>query len=321
MSLVHSQPWEMRLLLAAQEAFNSQTIVLSMPTDRSILDAAYQYCEEVTRFHSRTFYMASSLLPLEKRRAVHALYAFCRVTDDIVDANYRPIEQRVEALKRWRCDVLDSDPTFESPVTLAWADAQARFDIPQGYAQQLIDGCARDAVQSRYATFEDLAEYSYGVASTVGLMAMHIVGFTGEDALPYAVKLGVALQITNILRDVGEDWRGGRVYLPQDDMAEFGITEDDIARGRVTDRWRRFMAFQINRNRKLYADSLPGIDKLHANGRFAIAAAAKLYEAILDDIEANDYDVFSRRARISTVGKLRRLPSIWVRSRRVKLAR
>jgi phytoene synthase len=201
------------------------------------------------------------------------------------------------------------------PVALAWADARARFNIPPGYAQQLIDGVARDLTQKRYATFAELAEYSYGVASTVGLMAMHIIGFQHAQALPYAVKLGVALQMTNILRDVAEDWQQGRLYLPTEELAAFGLGEDDIAAGVIDDRWRAFMQFQIERNRSLYDESLPGVGLLNADGRFAIAAAGELYRAILSDIDAHDGDVFSRRAHIGMAGKLRRMPFIWWRSR------
>lgn len=320
MSLLQSQPWEMRLLTSAQEAFTSQRLQVRVDADRNVLDAAYLHCEDVTREHSRTFYVASGLLPAEKRRAVRALYAFCRVTDDIVDAPGRSGTQRGQELEIWQDEVMSTCPAADSPVSLAWTDTQAHFDIPRGYAQQLIDGCARDVHQTRYATFADLAEYSYGVASTVGLMAMHIIGFKGPEAIPYAVRLGVALQLTNILRDVAQDWRNGRVYLPQDELRQYGISEDQIAAGDINDQWRSFMAFQIARNRQLYRESLPGIALLERNGRFAIAAAAQLYEAILKDIEAHDYDVFTRRAHVSMFGKVVRLPGIWWQARRASVA-
>ncbi len=187
--------------------------------------------------------------------------------------------------------------------------------MPSRYAEQLIDGVARDLAHSRYQTFDELASYCYGVASTVGLMSMHIIGFAGNEAIPYAIKLGVALQMTNILRDVGEDWRTGRVYLPQAELAEYGLSEADLAAGEVTDRWRAFMQFQIARNRRLYVESLPGVGLLHKEGRFAICAAAELYQGILDAIERADYDVFSHRAYVGKWGKLRMLPRIWWHSR------
>jgi phytoene synthase len=201
------------------------------------------------------------------------------------------------------------------PVPLAWADAQRRFSIPQGYANQLIEGIMRDLCQNRYATFAELTEYCYGVASTVGFMSMHIIGFRDQDALPYALKLGVALQLTNILRDVGEDWRVGRLYLPQDELEDFGICERAIAEGTIDKRWQEFMRFQIERARHLYNEAQPGIKLLDADGRFAIAAAAGLYRAILERIEANDYDVFRQRAYLNKWGKISLLPSLWWRSR------
>lgn len=313
MSLLH-QSWEYRLLTWAEEAFNTDAHQDVINVDSTLLDAAYHHCETVTKFHSRTFYMASGLLPEEKRRAARALYAFCRVTDDIIDRADNP-HQRASALERWR-QVINADQTpTDELVALAWADTRQRFNIPRGYATQLIDGVARDLTKTRYADFTELAEYSYGVASTVGLMAMHIIGFSGEEALPHAVKLGVALQVTNILRDVAEDWRAGRLYLPQDELAAFGVSELDIAARRLTPQWRDFMRFQIERNRRLYAESSPGIAMLDADGRFAISAAAGLYEAILSDIERAQYDVFSRRAHVSLAGKLARLPKIWWKSR------
>jgi phytoene synthase len=148
-------------------------------------------------------------------------------------------------------------------------------------------------------------------------MSMHIIGFSGPQAVPYAIKLGVALQMTNILRDVAEDFANGRVYLPQDELAGFGLTEGDLRRGVVTDKWRAFMQFQIERTRNLYDEAWPGIGMLNASGRMAIAAAAELYRSILSDIEKHDYDVFSRRAHVSTAAKLSKLPGIWWRSRRV----
>ena len=301
---------------------------MRVKADRDALTAAYEFCREMTRSHSRTFYIASGFLPPVKRHAVRALYAFCRMTDDLVDRpvgdeetygdwKLSEIDDRRPALEDWRSLTLDSHPPLDEPVALAWADTRSHFHIPVGYAEQLIEGVARDVDQFRYETFDDLAAYAYGVASTVGLMAMHIIGFASDQALPYAVKLGVALQMTNILRDVGEDWQAGRLYLPQEELEAFGLCEADFERGQVDDRWRNFMRFQITRTRQLYEEAEPGIAMLNADGRFAIAAAADLYRAILTDIEAHDYNVFSRRAHIGALSKLARLPRIWHKSRTV----
>ncbi len=302
--------WEMPLIALAQEAWLTLTHAPhSQPGQNApLIQRAYDHCQAITAEHSRSFHLASSLLPADKRRAARALYAFCRVTDDIVD---RPTGDAETALSAWRQRSLDPNPPAHDLVAVAWADARARYHIPRRYAEQLIDGVARDLHQRRYATFADLTTYCYGVASTVGLMSMHIIGFSGPEAIPYAIKLGVALQMTNILRDVAADHANGRIYLPLDELNAHGIHPADLAAGRVTENWRAFMRFQIDRNRQLYAESWTGIALLDADGRFGIAAAADLYRAILDDIEAHDYDVFSRRAHVSAWGKLRRLPGLW----------
>lgn len=304
------QGWEYRLLAWAQEPLRSLTTKEHVHSNQELLQAAYRYCEALTLFHSRTFYVASSLLPTAKRRAARALYAFCRITDNLVDESHNAAQSEAD-VEDWRLTISQPHPPANEPVALAWVDTQARFQIPSGYAEQLIQGVKRDLTQKRYANFNDLAEYSYGVASTVGLMVMHIVGFENKDAMPYAVKLGVALQLTNILRDIADDWRSGRVYLPQDELVEFSLCDADIGAGKVDDRWRAFMKRQIERNRQLYAESHHGIRLLNPDGRFAIAAAAGLYQGILDDIEARDYNVFGYRARVSNWGKLCRLPGIW----------
>ena len=305
--------WEHKLLDWAHEGLEIQVPHDLRVADEATLAAAYATCEQVTRQHSRTFSLASGLLPPDKRRSARALYAFCRTSDDLID---KVKEGNLAKLEAWRSCALSLPPGAD-PIALAWTDTRLRYRIPVRYAEQLIAGVARDVTVHRYRSFEDLAGYCYGVASTVGLMAMHIIGYAGKHAIPYAVKLGVALQLTNILRDVGEDWRAGRLYLPQDEVAAHGLSEGDIANGIVDDRWRAFMRFQVDRARKLYAEAVPGIALLDPDGRFAIGAAAGLYSGILDDIEAHDYDVFSRRAHVSTVGKLAKLPGIWWRSRRM----
>ena len=310
--------WERRLIDRAHEALEDQLAhALQSINDERALGTAYARCEAVTSEHSRTFHLASALLPREKQRGARALYAFCRVCDDIVDERAIGSDPIAE-LNQWRERSLQPDSS-DASVALAWADTRARFNIPWQYAEQLMEGVARDLEQTRYVTFDSLVDYCYGVASTVGLMAMHIVGFSSLEAIPYAVRLGVALQLTNILRDVAEDWRAGRLYLPLEELAEFGLSEADIAAGRVDARWQDFMRFQIDRTRLLYDEALPGIALLDRNGRFAIAAAADLYRRILDDIEAHDFDVFTRRAHLTGWQKVRRLPGIWQMARSITL--
>lgn len=315
---LESPLWETRLLRLAYHALDHHSNNEPVHNGREHLAQAYEHCATITKQHSRTFYLASGLLPRKQRKAVRALYAFCRVSDDLVD---REIDNQHQRILQWRQESLANHPPIYNLVALAWADTRANFDIPRRYAEQLLDGVTSDLVHTRYETFNDLAQYCYGVASTVGLMAMHIVGYEGQQAIPYAIKLGVALQLTNILRDVQEDWENGRLYLPLEELQMFNLSETDIARGQVDDRWRAFTRFQIQRARQLYAEALPGVAMLGKNGRFAIAAAAELYRAILDDIEAHDYDVFSRRAYTTKKEKLAHLPGIWWRSKSNKYAK
>lgn len=314
---MQAHSWEPSLLSQAYEAIHSFTPVrMELSYEEEALNQAYLRAAEVTANNSRSFYMASALLPAEKRKAVRALYAFCRQVDDLVDdADPDNYAKTTDELDRLRLDMLNSQPSIDDPVALAWADTRHRYAIPHRYAEQLIDGVARDLYQKRYETFDDLSTYAYSVASTVGLMSMHIIGYESVEAIPYAIKLGVALQMTNILRDVAEDWRMGRLYLPQEELERYSLTERDLERGIVDDRWRAFMQYQIERNRQLYSEVQPGIKMLEADGRFAISAAAGLYAGILNDIEAHDYDVFTRRAYVSKRKKIRMLPRIWWRSR------
>ena len=304
--------WENQLLaLAGNIPQPSSRPFFSYWAGDASLRKAYKQAEKITTQHSKSFYFASGLLPEEKRSAVRALYAFCRTVDDIVD-KASDAEQDAQ-LEYWRAMVETASFKDNDLVAAAWADTLTRYHIPPHYALQLIDGVARDLFQVRYQTFEELATYCYSVASTVGLMSMFIVGFHSHEAVPYAIKLGVALQMTNILRDVGEDYNNGRLYLPREELAFYGILESDIAQGRVTENWRQFMRFQIDRTRQLYKESWDGVKMLEREGRFAIGAASVFYEGILDEIEKNDYNVFSLRASLSTWGKASRIPALWLK--------
>lgn len=308
-------PWEQTLEMRAYHALNNRTSLNPIFIEQPLLQKAYARCQEITRLHSKTFYMASNLLPKDQRAAARALYAFCRISDDLIDHGG---DNRLRKLAIWKNESLSPTPNKENLVAVAWADARTKFMIPTQYAEQLLEGVALDLTKNRFADFKELAHYCYGVASTVGLMTMHIVGYKSEEAIPYAIKLGVALQLTNILRDVAEDWENGRLYLPQDELAAFGLSEEDIAAGQCHPRWHRFMQFQLQRTRDLYKEAMVGIEMLGKNGRFAIAAAAVLYSGILEDIEQNNYNVFTRRAHLTKWQKLRRLPGIWYRARTSK---
>jgi phytoene synthase len=264
------------------------------------LPEAYQRCAAITRTHSRSFFLSSQLLPPEKRRAIRALYAFCRTSDDLVD---QPGQDATQALAAWVGQVHAARPPADNAVLLAWADTAERYRVPRGLPDELLAGIAMDLTVNRYATFDDLWLYCYRVASVVGLIAMHIIG-SRAGASPYAIRLGVALQLTNILRDVGEDARRGRVYLPLEDLRRFGLSDDDILNGRRDSAFRVLMRFETARAHALYESAWPGIGLLSADSRLAIAAAAAIYRGILGKIDAIDYDVFQRRAYVTLAEKL-----------------
>ena len=305
--------WERQLIALAEEGVGRAHTPTSPRIDANgALEKAYSISEAITAEYSRSFHFASRFLPPHKRRAIRALYAFCRITDDIVD---EPKSDPVAELANWRRATLSSVVDRADPVALAWNDTRRRFHIPVRYAEQLIEGIGRDLRPAMYKSFDSLAQYCYGVASTVGLMSMHIIGFSNPKAVHYAVKMGVALQLTNILRDVGEDLSMGRLYLPLDELSAFDISIDQLYAERVDQNWREFMRFQVGRARRLFSEAWPGIRLLHKDGRLAVAAAADLYGGILAEIEANGYDVFAHRAHLSSTKKLTRLPAIWLRTR------
>ena len=268
------------------------------------LGAAYSACRDITRSASKTFYLASLFLAAEKRRAVWAVYAFCRTADDLVDTNAPAAERlaRLDELERKLIDAsrgLASDPFF-----VAYADAAQRYAIPIGPALDLLRGARTDVTITRYATYEELCEYCYLVASTVGLMVAPILGYACDAALPFGVTLGRAMQLTNILRDVGEDARMGRVYLPTEDLARFGYSEREVFACVRDDRFVALMKFEIARVRALYAEAEPGIEMLSAESRYTVRLALSLYRRILRAIELNDYDVFSKRAFVPLRSKM-----------------
>lgn len=282
------------------------------------LESAYLISDAITKDYSKSFYLATSMLPKAQRRAIRALYGFCRDTDNIVDD---PQVAQHTDLNWWREAVNRPWQNQDRAVLMAWAHTRELNAVPFIYGDELIEGCEMDLTHSRYQTFAELERYCYCVASTVGLMAMHILGTaTGveyEDAKPYAIKIGVALQLTNILRDVGEDARRGRIYLPLEDMARFQVSQDDILHGKLHERTIRLLQFEIERTYHLYEEAWPGIAFLTEKARFAVAVATDVYKGILGKIIENRYNVFTQRAFLTRSEKLRRLPSIWVRTQRL----
>jgi 15-cis-phytoene synthase len=270
----------------------------------------YAAAEQSIRRNSRTFYFATALLPASKKRAIRALYAFCRATDDLVDVQHASCE-RMEA---WRAEVRQEPEFQRDPILYLWAATRCQYPIDPRYENDLISGVMMDLTPRSYATWDELARYCYHVASTVGLLSIPIIGLrpgtSFEQAASYATQLGIALQLTNILRDIGEDAARGQVYLPEADLAQFGLTRGDILSGVNDGRFHALMKFEIERARRLYAGSLPGISLLSRSGQLAVGTAALLYRAILDEIEAIHYGVYRMRAHTSGWKKLAMLPQI-----------
>ncbi len=262
------------------------------------IDAAYNACRDITRTASKTFYLASLFLAAEKRRAVWAVYAFCRTADDLVDTG-APARERLARLAELESKLIAAaHGTPTDPFFLAYADAAQRYAIPIQPALDLLRGARTDVTVRRYATYDELCEYCYLVASTVGLLVSPILGYASPEALPFGVTLGRAMQLTNILRDVGEDARMGRIYLPTEDLNRFGYDESEIFAGVVDERFIALMKFEIARVRELYAQALPGIAMLSSESRYTVRLALSLYRGILRAIELNGYDVFRRRAYV-----------------------
>lgn len=276
-------------------------------------DAAYGICNEITRLHSKSFYFATALLPETKRRAIRALYAFCRTSDDIVDQAAEGTAP--QALAHWVSLVHNRTSPPDNPVLIAWNDTVLNYDISQELVDELLAGIAMDLTVTRYESFEDLWLYCYRVASVVGLISMQIIGYV-DEAVDYAVKLGVALQLTNILRDIGEDANRGRIYIPQQDLLRYGLSDEDILQRRRTPQFKAMLRFQSARAHALYEAAWPGVGMLNPDSSLAIAAAATIYRGILDSIHSADYDVFTKRAYVPLVRKVGLLIGAYARLKR-----
>jgi phytoene synthase len=262
------------------------------------VEEAYAEVERITRREARNFAYGIRVLPREKRQAISAVYAFARRVDDIADGEL-PVDEKRARLAELRASL---DAPSDDPMLVALADARSRFGIPEPALQALVAGGLQDTEQSRYATFEDLQGYCEQVAGAVGVACVAIYGSADVER---ARTLGVSLQLINIMRDVREDWELGRVYLPQDELQAYGVTEDDIAAARAGDEWRALMAFQASRARAYMEDGLGLLETLDSRSAACVSTFAGLYRATLDRIEARGFDVFDGSLRLSPLTKLR----------------
>lgn len=286
------------------------------------LRESYERCRELNASHGKTYYLATLLLPPQKRPYVHALYGFARYADEIVDdlSSTLTEEEKADLLRTWG-EAFLSDVRrgwSDDPVCMAVVDTVRTWDIPLAHFEAFLHSMAMDLTVTEYQTYDDLYEYVYGSAAVIGLQMVPILEPTSPEAYPRATDLGVAFQLANFIRDVGEDLERGRVYLPLDDLARFGVTRADLEARTMTQAIRQALGFQVERVRELEERSRPGIDMLDPSSRDCIEAARVLYCGIVDEVERNDYDVFSHRATVPMRRRLAVAGPAWVRARRAR---
>jgi phytoene synthase len=269
------------------------------------LEESYAICGRIARETGRNFYYSFLVMPREKRAAMCAIYAFMRRSDDIADSAANPAVA-LEGLRQWRAqvDAVLNGSGASDPILPALADTVRRYHIPPRYFHELLDGTEMDQTTTRYATFDDLYKYCYRVASAVGLVVLPIFGYKDEAALVPAEACGIAFQLTNILRDVKEDTRMGRIYLPLEDLRRFGVSEDDIMNSRITPQFLELMKFEAARAHEFYDKARPLLDMIDADSRGTLAVMIAIYGGILRKIEKSNFGVFDRRVRLSTAEKL-----------------
>ena len=272
------------------------------------------YCRSLVRGANTNFYYAFVFLPRDKREAIYAAYAFSRHTDDIVD-NASSQEAASRELSLWREELHACyEGRAAQAIALNLQETLKSFPIPRQHFLDLIDGVEMDLTRSRYETFDDLYSYCYRVASAIGLICIEIFGYTNPKTRDYAVNLGIALQLTNILRDIAPDWQQDRIYVPAEDMVRFGYSESDLASAACNAAFREMMAFQCGRTRSYYdaaADLLPEEDR---RSLFSAEIMGAIYRRLLERIERIDYNVFEGRVRLSNPSKLGIASGIWLGS-------
>ena len=306
-----------------------------MPSFSNEIEEAYRYCENITRRHAKSFYFAAKFLPKPKQKAVYPIYALCRHVDDEIDEITKGNESdAIRAVEKWHRKLEevfeakwqkakgtgkneDQKPKTKNQnlVLTAWRDLLEAHKIPQNLPLELMQGVLMDTHTKRYETFDELYVYCYRVASTVGLMSSEILGYSDKIALRYAKALGIAMQLTNILRDVKEDAAMGRIYLPQDELRKFKVSEEQILEGEVNNNFVEMMRFQIQRARDYYRTGEKGISLLEKDSRLTVLLASRIYAQILDKIERQNYDVFTRRAHTNFPQKIFSIPKIWREAR------
>lgn len=278
------------------------------------VELGYRESREITRREAKNFYYAFLTLPQERRRAIYVAYAFCRYCDDAVDTA-ESADQKMTTLQELHASLSDAyTGRTGEPLFLALADVADRYDIPEEYFKQVIYGVESDLTKVRYQNFEELRSYCYQVASVVGLICLQIFGYKDNSAREYAVDLGLAMQLTNIARDVREDLGLGRIYLPQDEIAKFGYSEEALEAGIVNEPFINLMRFQAQRARSYFDSGFKLLPYLSPRSRACPAVMGQLYSKVLQRIEAAEFDVFHHRIGLSKAEKLRVTAQTWFTS-------
>lgn len=282
------------------------------------LRASYEECKRLNSLHGKTYYLATLLLPKEKRPFVHALYGFARYADEIVDdlASELTIQEKSDLLTQWGEKVLQGLSSGDSNdvVGRALIDTVTKFKIPHEHFVAFLHSMKMDLSVTSYANYEALMEYVYGSAAVIGLEMVPILGPLSDAAFEPAKKLGIAFQLANFIRDVNEDLDRGRIYLPLDELAEFGVDKEMLARRILTPQIVSSLKFQIARVRQLQNEATPGIQELAPSSRPCIEAASELYCGIVDEVEKIDYQIFNKRAKTSTGRRLRVASKAYVKA-------
>ncbi len=282
-------------------------VVNDLPSS-AFLRRGIEECQAITRRYGTSFYFATQFFPRETREGIYAVYAFARIPDEIVDdPNKGDKTETLEKLNNWRQDWLDamaaggSDDTVLNAIVTQFLKHDITIEIGEAFLKSMF----MDEEKFRYENYAELEEYMYGSAGVIGLMVTRVVGYSTDAAFPHAIKLGYAFQLTNFLRDIREDYEElGRIYMPLNELRRFGLGEDDIASFTMDERFVDFMNFQIERNREVYREALPGIPMLNWRGRLAVRISYVLYKAILNEIERANYNVYRGRVRTNFKQKL-----------------
>lgn len=273
------------------------------------LRASYEECKRLNSLHGKTYYLATLLLPKAKRPFVHALYGFARYADEIVDDLASPLsdQEKADLLRAWSSGIIEDLRRGDSsdPIGMALVDTVTRFAIPIEHFEAFIHSMTMDLSVSEYQSYDDLLEYVYGSAAVIGLEMVPILGALSPEAYGAAEKLGIAFQLANFIRDVGEDLDRGRVYLPIQELAEHGVSHEMLNERILTPQIKSALQAQIARVRRLQREAAPGIAMLEPASRACIEAASELYCGIVDEVEKIDYQIFEKRAKTSTMRRLR----------------